>query len=43
MCGGVVNESLTVKRCSEAEHGVLRRSQNKFCVDCGTQLIRSVL
>jgi len=38
-CGGVVNRLLSVKKCSEAEHGAYRRHQYQYCVDCGDQLI----
>ena len=40
MCGEVVNESLATKRCPEEEHGRQRREQNKYCVDCGEELIQ---
>lgn len=38
-CGGVVNQQLGVKQCSETEHASLRRTQNHFCINCGAQLI----
>ena len=39
-CGGVVNGIISIRKCNEAEHAKRRRGQNKFCVDCGEQLIR---
>jgi hypothetical protein len=38
-CGGVVNEGVGTRKCSETQHAAARRQQTKFCVDCGTQLI----
>lgn len=38
-CGGVVNREIAVKKCNEVEHGALRRRQNRYCIDCGDQLI----
>jgi len=40
-CGGVVNEHVCARRCSEAQHATARRQQSIFCVDCGTRLISS--
>ena len=40
MCGDVVNKNIPSKRCSEEEHAKSRRSRNKYCVDCGEQLIK---
>ena len=37
-CGGVVNESLPLPSCADAEHGEQRRRQGLFCVHCGEQL-----
>jgi len=37
-CGAVVNARLPVRECSEKEHAAARRTQNKFCVDCGTRV-----
>lgn len=42
LCGEVVNGDISSRRCSEAEHAKRRRDQNKFCVDCGEQLIRGI-
>ena len=39
-CGKVVNGNIDPKVCSEEEHAKSRRSQNKYCVNCGEQLIR---
>ena len=39
-CGGVVNQSLHIKKCTQDEHATKRRERNKFCVDCGEQLIK---
>jgi rRNA maturation protein Nop10 len=38
-CGGVVNGAVPVKHCAEAAHAVYRRQQNRFCIDCGVELI----
>jgi len=39
-CGEVVNGNVPDKKCSEEEHATRRRERNKFCVDCGAQLIK---
>jgi hypothetical protein len=38
-CGEVVAANVAIKKCPESEHARRRRSQNKYCVDCGEQLI----
>ena len=38
-CGGVVNEQVRARQCSETQHAAERRQGTTFCVDCGTQLI----
>ncbi|MCP4602689.1 MAG: hypothetical protein GY847_19600 [Proteobacteria bacterium] len=38
-CGEVVNPNIPAKKCNEKEHADRRRKQNKFCTDCGEQLI----
>jgi ribosomal protein S27E len=38
-CGGVVNERVGTRQCSDAQHAAARRQRTVFCVDCGTQLI----
>ncbi len=38
-CGGVVNNDLPLKNCTQAEHAKARRERNKHCVYCGEQLI----
>ena len=40
MCGDVVNEKIPIKTCSEEKHAKSRRERNKYCVDCGEQLIQ---
>jgi rRNA maturation protein Nop10 len=40
-CGGVVNSKIPPQRCSDAKHAASRRQQTAYCVDCGTQLIKS--
>ena len=40
-CGEVVNGNVNIKKCSEEEHAIKRRNMNKYCVDCGTQLVRN--
>jgi rRNA maturation protein Nop10 len=39
-CGEAVNGNIPPKECSEELHAKRRRERNKFCVDCGTQLIK---
>jgi hypothetical protein len=36
----VVNGNLIAEKCSEEEHARKRRNRNKYCVDCGEQLIK---
>ncbi len=38
-CGGIVNEHVGARQCSDAQHATARRQQSVFCVDCGTRLI----
>ncbi len=38
-CGGVVNERIAVKSCSETAHAAARLRHSTFCVDCGARLI----
>lgn len=38
-CGKVVNGNITVGRCQGQSHTKLRTEMNKFCVDCGEQLV----
>ncbi len=38
-CGEVVNTAIPVKQCSQEEHARKKRNLNKYCVDCGEQLI----
>ena len=40
MCGDVVNGNIPDRKCSEEEHTKSRRSRNKYCVDCGEELIK---
>ena len=40
MCGGVVNGDMPPKTCDDDQHARSRRNHNKFCVDCGDQLIQ---
>lgn len=39
MCGGEVNKKISIIECTEEEHAIKRRNRNKYCVDCGKQLI----
>ncbi|MCP5007972.1 MAG: hypothetical protein GY941_29165 [Planctomycetes bacterium] len=41
LCGEVVNGDIPVKDCSDAEHAKMRKERNKFCIDCGKQLVQS--
>jgi len=40
MCGDVVNRNIPIKNCSEEEHAKKRKDRNKYCIDCGKQLIQ---
>ncbi len=40
-CGEVVNGNIPIAECNEEKHAIERRKMNKFCVDCGEQLIKS--
>jgi len=39
LCGAVVNEAILMRECSAEKHAISRRGGNKYCVDCGEQLI----
>ena len=39
-CGEIVNQNLSIRKCSQDEHAKKRRDRSKFCVDCGEQLIQ---
>lgn len=43
MCGKVVNKDIPIKDCSEDEHAKRRKDRNKYCVDCGNQLIQGIM
>ncbi len=38
-CGEVVNAGIPPRICSEQSHAKQRRERNRYCVDCGEQLI----
>jgi rRNA maturation protein Nop10 len=41
-CGGIVNDAIPRRTCSEDEHAASRRRNHfPFCVHCGTRLIRA--
>lgn len=40
MCGEVVNKNISAAVCSEEKRAKKRRERNKYCVDCGEQLIQ---
>jgi hypothetical protein len=40
MCGEVVNKNISAQACNEEQHAKRRRDRNKYCVDCGEQLIQ---
>jgi len=42
MCGDVVNEDIPIRKCKKNEHAISRRERNKYCVDCGEQLIQGI-
>jgi len=40
-CGEVVNNSHTAEAmCSQEKHAKHRRNRNKYCTDCGKQLVK---
>jgi hypothetical protein len=39
MCGELVNQRVARKKCVEATHARSRQDRNKYCADCGEQLI----
>lgn len=41
-CGEIVNEHIPNGKCSEEKHARERRKMNKYCVDCGEQLIQGI-
>ena len=40
MCGEVVNINIPIKNCTQDEHAKSLRDRNKYCVNCGEQLIK---
>jgi hypothetical protein len=40
MCGEMVNGNIPIKDCSEEEHAKKLKDRNKYCIDCGKQLIK---
>ena len=40
-CGGIVNDKVSARRCSDVQHASARRERSVFCVDCGTRLIEA--
>ncbi len=38
-CGDLLNENIAVQECSVEAHEKRREYQNKYCFDCGEQLI----
>lgn len=41
-CGEVVNENIPIKKCPEEKHAKSRLERNKYCLDCGEQLIQGI-
>ena len=41
-CGNVVNGFIPIKDCNEEEHAKSRKDGDKYCVNCGKQLIHEV-
>ncbi len=39
MCGEVVNKDINATRCVEQKHARQRQNRDKYCIDCGKQLI----
>ncbi len=42
MCGEVVNGDIATQLCDEEKHDKARRARNKYCINCGEQLIKGV-
>jgi len=40
MCGEVVNKNISAQACSEEKHAKKRSNRNKYCADCGAQLMQ---
>lgn len=41
LCGEVVNGLISTRTCAEDDHAKKRREMNKYCVNCGDQLIKN--
>ncbi len=41
MCGEAVNEEIPTMMCAEQKHAESRRNRNKYCANCGEQLIKN--
>lgn len=41
-CGDLVSENIPTRKCTEEEHAKSRRERNKYCSDCGEQLIQGI-
>ena len=41
-CGELVNENIPIKKCPEEKHAKSRLERNKYCLDCGEQLIQGI-
>ena len=41
-CGEVLNEEIHIRKCNEEEHAKSRRERDKYCVNCGEQLIQGI-
>ena len=39
-CGEVVNKDIPIRKCNKEEHAKSRRERDKYCVNCGKQLIQ---
>jgi rRNA maturation protein Nop10 len=40
MCGEAVNINTPINNCTQDEHAKSRRDRNKYCANCGEQLIK---
>ena len=38
-CGQVVNDNIAAHQCSKQTHASKRMNRQKYCVDCGKQLV----
>ncbi len=42
LCGEMVNEDISMRKCKKEEHAKSRRERDTYCVNCGEQLIQGM-